>query len=423
MSTNDKSTKPEKNPQVSSRRGVLSWAVFIPTLVVVFISLITVVFPALITRATSPFQDATYKPDVIDPYQTGILAVPLIVINVILLFIGIIYYKKSKGKSFFKWLSNFNLSKKRSLIILAIILAVFTGATAGQLGTEETWDDYKDVKERVNSWTISDFGKSFEPHIRFLLLSASLNIFGNIRVIPFIASIMLLALTYFFTVEITQNRFAGIVSTLLLIQSSIFLSYDTSATYDSFWILLYLFSLYLIYKKWQPSPISYILSIFAKALTVIFLPMSLFFIIRSDNTKKARVYSLVSYGAVILLLAGAALALQTNYAGTALGFDAVDFWKGFTAMALQMRFDYIVVLFLLPLTVMLFFASRKGILHADSILIFILTILLSEPFLVGFTAQTNQPYRLVSLSVFFAIGVGILLSKRTSAKVELSSTS
>ncbi|CUR50894.1 Putative glycosyltransferase [Nitrosotalea devaniterrae] len=413
-----KTKQPPQEPKeskytLSKRDNIVSWAVFLPTLVIVFISLVSVVFPALVARTTSPFQDEIYKPDVIDPFQTGLLAAPLIIVNVIILLIGISYYKRSMGRDFFKKISNFDLSQKQALIVLATILVIFSGVMASQIGTEETWDDYKDVKDRIHSWTVSDFAKSFEPHVRFLLLSVSQNVFDNIRVIPLVSSIALLALTYFFTVKITENRFAGIISAVLLLQSNVFLTYDSSATYDSFWILLYLFSLYLIYKKWPGSPASFIASIFSKALTILFLPMSIFFIARSGVPRKSMIYHLVCYGAIVLLLVIIAVALQTNYAGTSLGFDTTDFWKGFTAIAIQMRFDYLILLFLLPLTVMLFIASRKGILHADSIQIFILSILIAAPFLIGFTTQTNQPYRFVSLAVFFAIGTGVLLSKKT----------
>ena len=41
-------------------------------------------------------------------------------------------------------------------------------------------------------------------------------------------------------------------------------------------------------------------------------------------------------------------------------------------------------------------------------------MLLIAPFLTGFSDQTNQPYRFVPLVTFFAIGVGVLLSKRAS---------
>lgn len=421
INNEEASDSSEPVTQVTRRQKTISWAVFIPTLVVVSISLITVIFPALIARTTSTLPDIL-KPDIINPFETGSLTYPLIIINLILLGIGFLYYKK-KHQGFRKLVAlihNFDLPKKRALVIITIILVIYIAASAGQISTQETWDDFKPVKERVDSWTISEFGKNFDVHVRYLLLSTSEHLFGNIRVIPFIASIALLVLTYYTTSEISQNRFAGIISMLVLIQSNVFLSYDTTATYDNFWILFYLFSLYLIYKKWPPSPVSYILSVFSKPLTIIFLPMSFYFIARSDITKKAKMISLGAYSIVIILLIVAIFTLHANLTGTG-EVDVNDFWKGFAALAIQMRFDWVVIIFLLPLTVMLFLASRKGIVHADSIMVLISGILLSAPFLIGFTTQTNQPYRFVSLVVFFAIGVGVLLSKRVMAQAELSS--
>ncbi|MGI0073077.1 MAG: hypothetical protein ACREA3_04635 [Nitrosotalea sp.] len=414
--------KPEEDKRTIFKADILPWAVFIPTLVIVFISLISVVFPALITRATSILQADVLDANVVSPYEPGFLAGPLIGINLAILGIGVVYYKRSKGAGILKSISKFELSRKRAIIAVIVLLVIFSATTAGTLVKEEIWEDYIPVKDRLQTWTISDFGKSFEPSFRYLLLSASLHIFGNIRVVPFITSIALLLLTYFFTANITQKRFAGIVSMTLLLQSDIFISYGTAATYDNSWILLYLFSLYLIEKFWSPSPVPYFLSIFSKALTVAFLPMSLYFIARSSLPRKSKIYSLGSYGAIVMLLLVAIVILGRNIVGTSIGFSATAFWQGFTAMAMQMRFDYIVILFLLPLIVMLFFASRRGVLHADSVMIFILSILLIAPLLVGFTQQTNQPYRFVSLSVFFAIGVGVLLSNRTRRQVEVSSS-
>jgi len=75
------------------------------------------------------------------------------------------------------------------------------------------------------------------------------------------------------------------------------------------------------------------------------------------------------------------------------------------------------LLFLLPLTVGLFVASRKGILHADSIMFFIIILLLYPPFMSGFSEHLNHPYRFLAMIVFFAIGVGVLLSKRAKKQV------
>ena len=418
----DNTQKPETKKY--SKDNILSWAVFLPTVIIVLLSLSSVLFPALLTRSTSPFQGTIATPEFIDPFQPGILAIPLVAINVIILGIGIVYRKKKecKYRGIVSRFTNFEVSKKQATIGIVILLAIFCAITAGTLSNEETWVDYQGVKDRVQTWTISDFTHSFEPHVKYLLLSASLKIFGNIRVIPFVTSIALLLVTYFFTKDITQKRFAGLTSMAVLLQSQIFVGYGTTASYDNSWMVLYLFGLYLVQKFWPPSPVSFILSIFSKALTVAFLPMTIYFIARSTLSKRSKIISLASYGIIIISLIVAAMVLKTSLIGTNTSPDMSQFWQGFSAMAMQMRFDYIIVLFLLPLTVMLFFALRKGILHADSILICVSSILLTSPLLTTFTDQTNQPYRFVSLSVFFAIGVGVLLSKRTRKSNELLSS-
>lgn len=416
---------PVRSQDTSHRYGKLSWIVFILTTIVVLLSLSSVVFPALLIRSTSSFHGVIATPEFVSPLEPGILAIPLIMINLIVFGIGFAYYRKKIERitSMVNKISNIELTKKQALIGVIVLLAIFITITTGTLTKEETWADYSDVKHRVQIWDISQFTKSSEPHIRYLLLSASLNIFSNIRIIPFLASISLLLLTYFFTKNITQKRFAGFIAMALLLQSQIFVSYGTTASYDNFWILFYLFSLFLIQKFWQASPISYILSIFSKSLTIEFLPMNFYFIARSALSMKQKLYASGTYGAVfITLLTITYYRLGIHFTATTNSFDASQFWQGFSAMAMQMRFDYIIVLFLLPLTVMLFFASRRRVLHADSILISILTILLTAPFLLSFTDQTNQPYRFVSLSVFFAIGVGVLLSKRTRKQDELQSS-
>lgn len=417
-----KKQEPKPKAGRSIKPHLLSWAVFVPTVVIVFISLIPVVFPALLARTTSQFQAAVFNPDVINPFQPGVLAAPLIIVNIIILAVGIAYYKRSKCKEYFKKIASFEVSQKQALIGVIVILAVFAALTVGTLSTEETWGDYASVKARVQSWDISQFAKSFEPHFRYLLLSTSLHAFGNMRVIPFITSMALLVQVYFFTKKITGKRFAGIVSMVLLLQSDIFVTYSTTASYENSWILLYLFSLYMVLKFWPPSPIPFFLSIFSKPLTLAFLPMNLYFIARSSLPKKSKIYSLGTYGIIIIIIGAAAASYQTNFTGGVIALDASQFWQGFAAMAMQMRFDYIVVLFLLPLTVMLFFASRKGIEHADSIMMFVLVTLLTSPFLTGFTHQTNEPYRFVALSVFFAVGVGVLLSAKSRKQSEILSS-
>lgn len=419
---NKKDKEVEKTQAEISKNNILMWAVFVPTMIIVLLSISSVLFPALLTRSVSSFQGVVATPEFVDPLQPGILAIPFVVINTMILGIGIAYHKKKKCKykEIFSRFTTFEVSRKQALISIIILLIIFSAITAETLAKEETWVDYNAVKERVQGWNLSYFTHSSEP-MKYLLLYVSVHIFGNIRVLPFVTSITLMLLTYFFTKDITQKRFAGVVSMTVLLQSQIFVGYSTTASYDNSWILLYLFGLYLVQKFWPPSPVSYILSIFSKALTVAFLPMTLYFITRSNIPRKKKIISLVSYGVLIIVIVVSISYLKTDTTDLT-GFDSSVFWQGFSAMTMQMRFDYIVVLFLLPLTIMLFFASRRGILHADSMMIFILSILLIPPFLLGFTSQTNQPYRFVSLTVFFAIGVGVLLSNKTRKQDELLSS-
>jgi len=69
------------------------------------------------------------------------------------------------------------------------------------------------------------------------------------------------------------------------------------------------------------------------------------------------------------------------------------------------------LVFLLPLSVSLFLKARQGKQELDSILVIITGILLAAPLLAGFSEFNLQPYRWIPLIVFFAIGVGALLSK------------
>ncbi|MGH7884706.1 MAG: hypothetical protein ACRENO_03310 [Thermodesulfobacteriota bacterium] len=391
----------------------LSWAIFLITIEILLISLVTVVFPALMARTVSPVSVSN-----VESFEVGVYAVPLFLSNLIIFAIVVLYLKNKLPipvKKSIEFIFNFEVSKKIALISIVAILAIYVSVTVNELAEEEAFGDYSRVKQRISTWNISQIGQLSEPHFRYFLLSNSISLFDNIRVIPFVASIALLILTYFITYEITKKRFASIVSLVILLQSSVFLKYDTTATYENFWTVLYLFSLYSIYKFSPVSPISFILSIFSKPMTVLFLPMTFFVIFRSKITKRKKIIALVPY---LIILVGGVVAvsiLGINLVGSSAGeITFVDrfFWNGFSSMAFQLRFDSLVVFSLLPVIVGLFIYSLRGIVEAEMVMVLIAGVLFSAPLLTGFTDITNQPYRFIPLVVFFAMGVGVLLSNK-----------
>jgi len=391
---------------------IVPWIVFLFSFGIVLISFISVVFPALIL-ASDTIRIPGIEPVTPDPFETGVWSGGVIVSSVIIFSLALLHHKKKIKplSALFEKIFSFEISRKISLIILVILLVIYISASAGELSVEENFADYVGVKKRLDTWSL-DTITSFEPHVRYFLLSSSMDIFGNYKVFPFLASIALLIVTYLITTVITQKRFAGIVATIILLQSSVFLTYDTTVSYTNFWILFYLVSLYMVYRFWPLSPVAYLLSIPSKALTAAFLPMSIYFILRSNISRKKKI--IISGITAGIILAGG-IASTTNFSatlGTEEKFDAKDFQMGFTSFSYQLRSDGLLMLFMIPLMVGLFIVSRNGIKHGESMMVFIAGMLLIAPILTGFTTNTNQPYRFVPLVVFFAIGVGVLLSRR-----------
>lgn len=127
--------------------------------------------------------------------------------------------------------------------------------------------------------------------------------------------------------------------------------------------------------------------------------------------RQKKIFVGISYVAMLI-----GIAATIEYLGISPGitsFDSHGFWLAFNAFSYQMRLDAIIVLFLLPLTVGLFLVSRRN-LQANSILVLIMGMILSQPILAGFTDQSSEPYRYMPLIIFFAMGVGTILKKRSS---------
>jgi hypothetical protein len=244
------------------------------------------------------------------------------------------------------------------------------------------------------------------------LLDVSLDIFQNIKLLPFIASILIVVFTYLITVQFCQKRFAGIISVIVLLQTYTFLKFDTTAVYENFWVLFFLISLYMIEKKWFISPVFYIIAFYTKAYVAPFFLLTLFTTYRSQVSRRTKIAILISY--IIIVLA----AITIIFLGDTVYPDVIEvnsskFILGFQVIIAQLRFDLFFIMALLPVTVGLLFLSKNKLKHADSILILIFGTIIASPILVTFTYHYEiLPYRFIPLLVFFSIGVGMFFSKK-----------
>ena len=400
------------------RPAILIWIIFIVSSGTVIITLVSAIFPALILGLMNNVK----YPMTIDVFELGISAYSVLITNSILGVVVIFHITKKLPRIFantIKRILGFEVSSKVALIAIIIILGIYIAFTLGEIFQGESWEDYtRIVKPKLESWSVDEFFHITGNPLSYFLLTTSMNVFGNYKVIPLISSIALLVAVYFTTSIMSGKRLAGLVSMTVILSSTIFLTYDTSITYPSFWILFYLLSLLTIHKGWPLSPFFFILAILSKPMPIFLLPMTLFYIYSSDISQKKKITIMASYGIIIAAL------LVKYFADSSLqiSFNPHEFWSGFTAVSSQFRFDGFVLIFVLPLVVGLFALAKKGIKDAQSVMVLISGMLLLAPVISGFTTYTNNPYRFVPLVIFFAMGVGILFSRRVSQESAIRSS-
>ena len=396
---------------------IVSYAVFFCTLAVVLLTLTTVIFPAIFSSTFGMYSEN------LDAFELGYQSIFLIVSNVVIFGFGIAYYKKKIPSLVFDGIEKirtFEIPKKVAIISLAVILAVYVGLSTPELFLDEglLWNDYTAVLlPGLEIWPSGESDDVYikeqnDRYVRMFLLDVSLDVFQNIKLLPFIASILVVVFTYLITVQFCQKRFAGIISVIVLLQSYTFLKYDTIAVYENFWVLFFLISLYAIQKKWFLSPVFYILAFFTKAYVAPFFLMTLFTTYRSQISTRTKIAILISYVVVVALAIALVLVGDSVYSDV-IEVNTSKFILGFQSIASQLRFDIFFIMTLLPVTVGLMLLSKNKLKHADSILILIFGTIIASPLLITFTYHYEiLPYRFVPLLVFFSIGVGMFFSKK-----------
>ena len=396
--------------------NVLSYLVFLSTISIVIISLFAIIFPGFFISIYFPYNVE------IDPFEPSIWLIPVSSFSFVFLVLGFVYYKRKLPVQVYKciqFILNFEISKRITVILGIIIFVFYIGFSVNELSINEEgqFPDYDILKTALQIWPSTESDDIYvqeqnSRYVRMLLLGTSLEIFQNIKILPFVASISLLIVTFFLTYQISHKRFSGIVALLIILQSHTFLFFDTVAVFENFWILFFLISLYLINRKWQLSSILYLLALFSKAFIFVFFLSTIFYIYRARISSRKKIWAMCSYGGVILIIL-TVFSFGDSVYGDIINISDSEFFLALNTLGYTLRYDVFIILSLLPVTIGLFFTSRRGFLQADSILILILASLLAGPFISMLTEfYFVLPYRFLPLIVFVAIGIGVFLSKK-----------
>ena len=396
----------------------VSYTVFFCTLVIVLLTLTPVIFPALFSVLFGMFTEN------LDPFELGHQSIFLILSNAVILSFGFAYYKNKISfpvHSIFEKIRTFETSKRITVISLIIIFGIYIGFSSSELLLDESkqWSDYNSIL--IPALEIWPFGETDDiyvqeqndRYVRMFFLDVSLDIFQNIKLLPFVASILVVFFTYLITVQFCHKRFAGLIAIVVLLQSYTFLKFDTIAVYENLWVLFFLLSLYIIQKKWFLSPVFYILAFYTKAYVAPFFLMTLFTTYRSQISTRTKIAILLSYAVVVIISAVIIFIGETVYPDV-IEINFSKFILAFQTIISQLRFDTFFIMLLLPTTVGLIFLSKNKLQHADSILILIFGTIIASPLLVTITYHYEiLPYRFIPLLVFFSIGIGMFFSKKS----------
>ena len=423
MGKHSKSTRDdidEQNPKSNKDferkpNSTVVWFICSIGIFVVSFSLISVVFPGLIISIvdTNLFGET---------FEIGAMGIPFLIVNVIifsLIALGIKQRLPNVFTNVIQKILSFDISKRNSFVILIIILLIYVVVTVNELSIYELnqYGDFLVLEKAVKIWPEQEsenkyLAEQLDRHVRMGLLVASEEVFNNIKIIPYLASIFLLITTYFLTVKLSEKNFTGLIAVILILQSSTFYVYDTIAVYENFWVLFYVFSIYLIFKKPKFSSVFFILSIFSKAIFVLWLPISILVTLLSDIPKYKKIFVIITHILVIII---SVIIFQYSDAvyGNVVDIEVSEFWIGFTTLASNLRFDILLLLLLLPVSVGLALKARMGSKNSISLLVLISGTILVTPVLEMITDYYFvYPYRYVPLVVFFAIGLSTLFSKK-----------
>jgi hypothetical protein len=226
--------------------------------------------------------------------------------------------------------------------------------------------------------------------------------------------VALLLITYLIAAQIGRKRFAGLVAVIVLMQSPIFLRYDSSTPYNYIWVMFYLLSVYLIRRKWQVSIAAYIASFFSKSLAGAFLPLSLFAIYDSRLPAKKKGVAAIPYvAAIVAFLSSVALGITL----TGVDFSVEKLWTGLNSIPILLQPEGLFLTLVLPITLGLYMLARKNVSGALSVMLLMGGMVWASGFLTAITDTANLDYRIILIIVFFAIGTGLMFSRTYNSQV------
>ena len=142
------------------------------------------------------------------------------------------------------------------------------------------------------------------------------------------------------------------------------------------------------------------------------LPVTIIISLLSDIPKRKKIFVILTH-LIVIAISIVIFSYTDSIYGNVIEINTSEFWIGFTTLAFNLRFDWILLLFLLPVSAGFFIKSRRGDRNSISLMVLMAGTILVTPVLEMITNfYFVYPYRYIPLIVFFSISASTLLSRR-----------
>lgn len=241
--------------------------------------------------------------------------------------------------------------------------------------------------------------------LKWWLNCASFQLTDNYKFIPGLFGIAIMPLVYLLGSYITNDRFIGLVSLISFTVNPLYTDWATQGTYDQVWAFFFVLSLVFLFRRKTPaSIISIVLSISAKAMAGLMLPVYLYTMYQQPDKKK---YVWLTIGLIGVASLIGVFVLEIGFVGADVGFYP-ERWDEAVFRNISLFWQIIPILALFVVLNRNFIPIQK-MPNLKIVSLWMLAFFMINPFVYFFTMQDTYSYRYVPLAAFMSVFIGMTL--------------
>lgn len=268
-------------------------------------------------------------------------------------------------------------------------------------------DGYVVLSDNVTAIHDGKYKDTRDP-LKWYINCLSYKTTGSASFIPILFSIGLIPLVYLVSIQLTNDRLIGLISTTAFILNSLYSVWVTSSTYDQTWSFFLVLSVYLMFRlKGTQYAIPGLLTSFAaKGLGVLYLPAWIYSLWKTETSQRNK---LLGLGIMFLLfgLGSLYLSSKTNPVGADIGFYPNHLQDGLLRN-MSMLYDVIPTLILFGI-ISRVIKPKERTKNRGLVISWIVSAFMTTPLIYLFTNQFQFVYRFVPLAVFMSIFIGMTI--------------